>query len=288
MMEILGKRVLITGASSGIGKALAFAFAERGARVVLAARGAGRLRDTASEIRRAIPHAPGPLTIPCDVSDRKSTGLLAEEAASLLGGIDILVNNAGVGIYGNTWNTAVSDIQSVLSVNFYGAINCIMAVLPLMHREQSGLIVNIASLASKHGVPYLGAYGASKAALAVFSQSLRAELSGTGISVLVVYPGYTETEFFFKEKHVGGGRRPQGPYAPPTRVADAVIRATERDRQELVLTWNGRLLTLLQGLMPGLAAKAMAVMADRLKERKEYSHEQTKVTDYRTFPKPRG
>jgi short-subunit dehydrogenase len=287
MMEIRGKGVLITGASSGIGRALALAFAARGARVVMAARRARRLRETAAEIHRLFPQAPGPSAILCDVSDRKSVRRLIEEAARLLGGIDILVNNAGIGVYGNTWNTAVSDIQSILSVNFYGAINGIMEVLPHMHKERSGLIVNIASVASKHGMPYLGAYGASKAALAVFSQSLRAELAGTGISILVVYPGYTETEFFSKEKHVGGGRRPQGPYAPPSRVADAVIRAIERGKPELVLTLSGRLLTLIQGLLPGLAAKAMAMMAGRLKGRKEYSNEQTKITDHSPFPKPR-
>jgi len=173
-----------------------------------------------------------------------------------------------------------------MDVNFFGSIHCILEVLPHMKRRGQGHIVNIASVAAKHGVPYLGAYGAGKAAIVALSQSLRAELSGSGISVVVVYPGYTQTEFFAKEKLVGGGHRPAQPYESPEKVAKAIIRGIKKNKQEIVLSREGKTLSVAQGLLPYIVDKAMARIAHKLKEPKEGSNEQAKITDYRAFPKP--
>jgi short-subunit dehydrogenase len=154
-----------------------------------------------------------------------------------------------------------------------------------MTRRGEGLIVNIASVAAKHGVPYLGAYCAGKAAFTTLSQSLRAELSGSGISVIIVYPGYTQTEFFAKEKHVGGGRRPDGPFESPERVAQKIIRGIERDKKEIVLSMEGKIMSAIQGILPRIVDKAMERIAHRLREPKEVSDEQTQITDYRAVPK---
>ena len=286
MAEIKGKRVLITGPSSGIGKALAFALAKKGAVLALAARRAKRLEHIAAEISAAFPQLPMPLVFPCDVSIEENVSRLIESSIQQMGGIDILVNNAGIGVYGNTENTSISDFRTILDVNFFGTIYCILEVLPHMKKRGQGHIVNIASVAAKHGVPYLGAYGAGKAALSALSQSLRAELSRNGISVVVVYPGYTQTEFFAKEKHVGGGRRPAGPYESSEKVAKVIIRGIEKNKHEIVLSREGKALSLVQGLLPRIVDKAMARIAYRLKEPKEGSNEQAKITDHRAFPKP--
>ncbi len=286
MAEIQGKRVLITGSSSGIGKALAFALAKKGAVLALAARRAECLENVAADINTAFSHLPMPLVFPCDVAIRENVSRLIETSIQQMGGIDILVNNAGIGVYGNTEKTSISDFRSIMDVNFFGSVHCILEVLPHMKRKGQGHIVNIASVAAKHGVPYLGAYGAGKAALVALSQSLRAELSGSGISVVVAYPGYTQTEFFDKEKRVGGGRRPPGPYVSPEIVAKSIIRGIEKNRHEIVLSIEGKVLSSIQGILPRLADKAMARIAHRLREPKEGSNEQTKITDYRAFPEP--
>jgi short-subunit dehydrogenase len=285
MAEIQGKRVLITGASSGIGKALAFALAKKGAVLALAARRAELLEYVAAGISAAFPQLLMPFAIPCDIAIKENVNRLIETSMQKMGGIDILVNNAGIGVYGSMDKTSISDFRTIMDVNFFGSVQCILEVLPHMKRRRQGHIVNIASLAAKHGVPYLGAYGAGKAALAALSQSLRAELSGSGISVVVVYPGYTQTEFFAKEKHVGGGRRPDGPYEAPEKVANAIIRGIEKNKEEIVLSIEGKVLSAIQGLMPRLLDRAMARIAYRLKEPKEGSNEQAKITDYRSFSK---
>jgi short-subunit dehydrogenase len=286
MAEIRGKKVLIMGASSGIGRALAFAMAEKGAVLALTARRADRLERVASDINAAFSHLPKPLVFPCDVAIRESVSRVIEKSISQMEGIDILVNNAGIGVYGSTEKMSISDFHRILDVNFFGAVNCILEVLPHMIQRGEGHIVNIASVAAKYGVPYLGAYGAGKAALAALSQSLRAELSDSGVSVVVVYPGYTQTEFFAKEKHVGGGRRPAGPYDSPDSVAKKIVRGIEKNKKEIVLTMEGKLLSIVKGMTPRLIDKAMGRIAHKLKDPKEVSDEQAKITDYRAFSKP--
>lgn len=285
MAEICGKRTLITGASSGIGKALAFAMAKKEAVLVLAARRADRLEHVAEDINTAFSHLPKPLVFPCDVSIRESVKRLIESTIQQMGGIDILVNNAGIGVYGNSQKTSISDFRAIIDVNFFGAVHCILEVLPHMTKRGEGHIVNIASVAAKHGVPYLGAYGAGKAALAALSQSLRAELKGSGVSVVVVYPGYTQTEFFAKEKHVGGGVRPAGPYESPEQVAKKIIRGLEKNKQEIVLPMGGKVLSTVQGILPRVVDKVMERIARSLKDPKEVFDEKTKITDYRAIPK---
>ena len=214
MARLKDGKAIVIGASSGIGRALSLELARKGARLVLAARRARALTQVIEEIGAGFPASPLPLAVPCDVTDRGDAARLMKTGAAHLGGLDILVNCAGIGVYGPNARTPLEDFRSVMEVNFFGAVNAVLEALPLMKEAGKGLVVNIASLAAKHGVPYLGAYSASKAALAAFSQSLRAELADAGISVLVVYPGYTETEFFLKERNVGGAHRPPGPYAP--------------------------------------------------------------------------
>ncbi len=273
MINLRGKRVLVTGASSGIGKELALELGRKSAALVLASRQLEKLEETAAEIKRLFPFAPVPLAVRCDVTDRREVGRLVRTGLNRLGGIDILVNNAGVGVYGETVRTSVEDIRAVMEVNFYGALNCLFEVLPAMRGQGGGLIVNISSAAALHGVPFLAAYGASKAALAAFSQSLRAELSGSGIAVMMVYPGYTESEFFAREKRLGGARRPHRPYAPARRVARLTVRAIEREKIECVLSREGRAIVFTRKYFPRVTEWAMVRTAGRLRIEKEAENE---------------
>ena len=264
--KIQGSKVLITGASSGIGKALAFEFAKKGSIVAIASRRINRLKEVAHDIHQSGPNIPVPVAVQCDITKRNEVKALIKTCVDKIGGIDILVNNAGIGVYGDTERTSVDDFRHVMEVNYFGSLYCIFETLPFMKRSGKGLIINIASVAAKFGVPYLGAYCSSKAALVAISQNLRIELAKSGISVAIVYPGYTQTEFFKNEKNVGGAHRPKGSYAPCHKVAGAVVKAIEGGKKEIVLSMEGKALTLFRTLFPGLVERAMEKIAKNLKE----------------------
>jgi short-subunit dehydrogenase len=273
MVKIKEARVLITGASSGIGRATAFEFAAKGAKLILTSRRFECLNELAEEIKQAFPHIPIPLVIPADLTKTKEVKSLIERSVDHFGGIDILINNAGFGVYGDTERTTVEEFRLVMEVNFLGAVRCMLEVLPIMKRKDKGLIINVASVTAKHGVPYLGAYSASKAALVALSQSLRAELVDSHISIMIVYPGYTQTDFFKKEKKLGGAHRPPEPYTSPQKVAKAIVRASQREKRDLFLSMEGKALTLFKNLMPWLVERAMERIAFKLRDKKEVSHE---------------
>ncbi|MFX0195501.1 MAG: SDR family oxidoreductase [Candidatus Hodarchaeota archaeon] len=263
-MKIAGKKILITGASSGIGLALAKELISREAKLALVSRSEERLDKALIEIKTSYPRMPAPVSMVCDVTNRESVSQLVEDCRKLLGDIDILINNAGIGVYGVTDKTSIEDFRSVMEVNFFGAINCTLQMLPYMKSKGTGLIVNIASVAAMHGVPYLSAYSASKAALVAFSQSLRAELKDKRISIMIVYPGYTQTDFFKHEKKVGGARRPPGPYRPAKQVAQAIVKAIESDKEDVVLSIEGKILSITKKLIPKLVDQAMQRIALQL------------------------
>lgn len=268
-----GKRILITGASSGIGEALALALGKRGARLALAARGETGLRGTAAMVSLTRPDLPPPLVVPCDLADPVSVRSLFTTLVERLGGVDVVINNAGISIYGLMEYGSVADVERVMAVNFYGPLHAMLGAVPLMRRQGGGLIVNVSSVAGLHGVPYLAAYGASKAALSALAQSLRAELHGSGIRLLTVYPGYTRTPLFRHERMLGGARRPRRGYAEPAEVARAIVDAMEGNGDEVVLSSQGRALSVLRGLFPGLVQRAMRYVAVQLRvsERRSYA-----------------
>lgn len=264
-MRLEGKKVLITGASSGIGLALAWELAAKGAMLALVSRRKERLYDIARELEKAFPGTIPPIPMPCDVTDIKLVHHLIEYITDRFDGIDILINNAGISVYGDMEHTTMGDFRQIMEVDFFGAVHCLIEVLPLMRKAGWGLIVNIASVAALHGVPYLGAYSAGKAALAAMSQSLRAELAGSGVSIIVVYPGYTKTEIFHNEKKVGGAHRPMGNYASPKGVAKAIVKTMERGKRDLVLSSSGKALRFFRGIAPWIVERAMIKTACRLR-----------------------
>ncbi len=264
-MRIAGKNTVITGASSGLGRALALEAARRGSRVTLVARHPGPLRGVAAEIRDRVPDAQSPIVAPADVSNEAEVQRAFHRAAGDAGPIDVLINNAGISLYGLAEQTSADRLRRLCETNLIGPLNTIRAVLPSMLARGSGLIVNVSSAAALYGVPYLAAYGATKAGLASLGQSLRAELAGSGVSVSNVYPGYTDTPLFDREVLVGGARRPEGPYADPARVARQVLDGLERGRSELILSPEGKALSVVRRV-PRLLDRALARVADRLRE----------------------
>jgi len=257
-------RIIITGASSGIGRALACRMAAEGSRIGLVARNRQHLVEVARHITRLYPLSPKPLVYPCDVSKMSSVSKLVLDFNRHHGGIDIVINNAGTGVYGDVEKTSIKDFNMIMAVNYYGAANCMLKALPVL-KETGGLIVNITSVAAMYGVPYLGAYGASKAALVALSQSLRAELSESDVSIMIVFPGYTQTAFFDHEKKVGSARRPRGPYMSPDKVAQAIVNAIIHGKEDLVLSIEGKALSFSQRFLPWLIDIGMARIAQKLR-----------------------
>jgi len=183
--------VVITGASSGIGRALAMSFARRGARLVLAARRVEQLE----EVRTAVtPYAADVLVVPTDVTDDAALENLVKETLAKFGQIDILINNAGVYDYGLLQETPVSSIRQMVSVNVASTLALTRLVLPHMLQRRSGRIVNVASVAGRVANAIAPAYGATKAALVSFSDGLRRQVEGTGVHVISVLPTYTTSE----------------------------------------------------------------------------------------------
>jgi short-subunit dehydrogenase len=191
-MDIAGRTAIITGASSGIGQAVAAEFAGRGANVVLAARSRDKLNRLAADL------APLPgcaLVVTTDVTESLSVEALVRKAAEEFGSVDILINNAGVGLFAPIADGDVQNARYLFEVNFWGALHCIQAATPYMLDQARGHIVNVSSVAGHVSPPYMGMYAATKHALAATSDALRVELSGTGVGVSTIYPGLTDTSF---------------------------------------------------------------------------------------------
>lgn len=266
-MNFARQRVLITGGSSGIGRAIAEAVAKRGGALCLAARRVARLNSVADELEASFSGIPRPVCCQCDVTDRHAVRRLVAECVDRLDGLDVLFNNAGVSVYGPFERTAADDFAAVMAVNYLGAVNCMLEALPVMRRQGSGRIVNISSVAGLHGVPYLSAYSASKAALTAASQSLRAELAGSSIGVTTVHVDYTESGIFAAEKNVGGARRPGGPYAATAKVAEAIVRAVESGKRDFAVSFRGRALGVARAIAPGIVEQNMERLARELRIR---------------------
>lgn len=240
---------------------------------MLSARCLAGLQGTAAVVSLTRPALPLPVVIPCDVADPGSVRAMYDALVQRLDGLDVLINNAGISVYGLMEYGSVADVERVMAVNFYGAVHTMLNAIPLMRRQGGGLIVNVSSVAGLHGIPYLAAYSASKAALSALAQSLRAELHQSGIRLLTVYPGYTRTPMFRHEKKLGGARRPRSGYAAPGDVARSIVRAMERGVEELVLSPSGWALSVLRGLLPALVQRAMRYLAVQLRvnERGSYA-----------------
>ncbi|KND31740.1 SDR family oxidoreductase [Streptomyces acidiscabies] len=256
-----GQLVLVTGAGSGIGRATAFAFAEAGARVVAVDRDAESAERTA-ELARLV-GAREAWAEAVDVSDEKAMEELADKVRQSYGVVDVLVNNAGIGMSGSFFDTSTEDWRRVLDVNLWGVIHgCRLFGRDMVERGQGGHIVNIASAAAYQPSRVLSAYGTSKAAVLMLSESLRAELAGKGIGVSAICPGLINTGITSTATFVGVDAQEQERRRerssrmygrrnyPPEKVADAVVRAVVRNDAVVPVTPEAKGSRLLSRLSP--------------------------------------
>ena len=248
--------VLITGGSAGLGLAMGEAWAAAGAQVVLAARNPERLEQAAESIRQAGGRAE---RAPADITDLGQAAALIEQTVARFGRLDCLVNNAGISTRGAVLETSTEDFQKLWELNFLALARCTQLAAPHLI-EAKGHLVNIGSLASKTASRYLGAYPASKFAVAAYSQQLRHELNPQGVHVLLVCPGpiarqdagarYDQQAENLPEeaRKPGGGVKLSG--IPPQTLAEKILRACQRRRAELVLPGKAKLLFAISQLSP--------------------------------------
>ncbi|GAA4292270.1 SDR family NAD(P)-dependent oxidoreductase [Mycobacterium paraffinicum] len=220
----MGDRVLITGASSGLGAALARQLAARLAVVGLVARRRDRLEEVLADCRRA---SPGSAMWVADLADTAALGDLAAQAWDALGGVDVLINNAAVPKRRPVTALAPDEVEDVMRVNFFAPMRLTLALLPRMLARGSGLIVNVSSIGGRLGIIHESAYCASKFALCGWSEAMAVDLHGSGVSVKLIEPGPVDTEIWDHP----GSEEPlyQGPKVAADVVADGIIAALDGD-----------------------------------------------------------
>ncbi|HYQ56882.1 MAG TPA: SDR family NAD(P)-dependent oxidoreductase [Draconibacterium sp.] len=251
MFELKNKRIIITGASSGIGKQLCFELAKYNPNLILMARNLDALKQVRSEVTSANPQLREPIIISCDISKETVVKNALKQLSPEEQPIDVLINNAGIGIYGPIKNTKPKFYKQILDVNFLGAVNLTYHSLPHFKKDSPGMIVFISSIAALYGMPCYVAYSASKAALRSYSQTLRAELANTKISVLHVAPDYTQTRFFRNEKFLPGAHLRHDRMAKAKDVARRIVQQIRRNKAETELSLRGKLLGKVAALFPG-------------------------------------
>ncbi|MDR3232988.1 MAG: SDR family NAD(P)-dependent oxidoreductase [Planctomycetaceae bacterium] len=262
---IAGKRVLLTGASSGIGAALAVQLASQGAGLILLARRKDRLEHVAGQIaqqaqsvnKQSVNKLTGNIAagkieiIAGDVTDAAVRQRAVQAAQEKLGGLDFLINNAGAGATALLEKTTQETVRRLFEVNFFSVLELTQLALPLLKEGSQAMVVNLSSIVGLRGVPHYGAYGAAKFAVAGLSETMRAEFHRYGIDVLTVCPGTTQTEFF--DVLYQASSAPDMPVhkaVTPQYVAERIIRAMESGRHKIVPYFQAVILDYLNRFAP--------------------------------------
>jgi short-subunit dehydrogenase len=236
--DLHGRRILITGASSGIGRSLAERAALRGARVVLTARSADKLEQLASALTGRGAEA---LAVPADICSEQDRKRLLDTVMDRFGGLDVLVNNAGVASWAHFADSNEEILRQIMEVNFFAPAELIRLAIPLLTQGQQPAIVNISSMCGRRGMPAWPEYSASKFGLCGLTEALRGEMVRFGIDVLLILPGLTRSDL---NNHLlrNQGREKINFAAgmPPEEVAEGILRALERNRTETVLGKEAR------------------------------------------------
>ncbi len=241
--------VVITGASMGIGEALARAFLSEGARVVLSSRDLSRLEEARSRIGTTDRTA----AVSCDVQDRRQIENLVAGSKDRFGRIDVWINNAGYGMLDSVASMSMEDCRRLFATNFFGAIECMQAVIPVLQAQRNGTIINISSVVGHLPVPHMSAYCASKHALNAVSEAARLELEPSGIRVLSVCPGRIKTNFGANTVKGTHGKRlgdsfQQGISAE--RCARAILKGYLHGTREVFVPWHAFWVSHLYELFP--------------------------------------
>lgn len=255
--KIADKCLLVTGASSGIGRELAIQLALKGARLLVTARRRELLESLTTEVRHLKPGAQIDF-LPGDITDPEFRTQLVHQAGQKWARLDGLINNAGVGAMGRFADSTPETLRQLMEVNFFAPVELIRLALPWLQQGQQPIIVNMGSVLGHRAVPLKSEYCASKFALHGLSDALRAELASNGIDLTMISPSTTDSEFFdhaiqdtTQKKWKGGSA------SSVARVATATIRAMTKGSHDVILTLGGKSLVLLDRLAPTLADHAM-------------------------------
>lgn len=256
MMDPRESVVVITGASSGIGRATAERFAREGSRLVLLARDEAALEAVAASCRKLGAEA---LVVPTDVANELAVQAAVIRSLDAFGSIDVWFNNAGVGVFGPMEQIPSDVYRQVIETNLFGYIHGARGVLPIFKRQGRGILINNASVAGKFGVPFASAYAASKFAIVGMSQSLREELlDEPGIHVCTLLPAAIDTPFF---QHAGNysGKKVNAPGTvyDPEEVADKVVELVRHPRPEVTVGGAPKSRAMLHEMFPRLMEKIM-------------------------------
>ncbi len=253
--KVKGTTVVITGATSGIGRATALEFTRAGAQVVIAGRRVERLKELAAEIEK---QGGKVLAVRTDVAEQTQVEALIAQTLERFGRIDTLVNNAGVALAAKFDEQSLADFRRVMEINFWGAVYACKAAVPLMKRQKSGVIINVSSAFGKRGMPFETAYCASKFALAGFSEALRAEVLSDGIDVSTIFPGAVETEIFEQAANQTGLELPAFiPKFPARELAKVIVQDARFPQPEIVLAADAIGIDLVNKFAPGLLDLAL-------------------------------
>ncbi|MBN1209141.1 MAG: SDR family NAD(P)-dependent oxidoreductase [Myxococcaceae bacterium] len=255
------KVIVITGASSGIGRATALALARKGAHLVLAARREDPLDELAQRCEALGVRS---LVVPTDVSDPAAVRALATQAVHAFGRIDAWVNNAGVYLLGSLEETPDDAFRQVMETNFFGTVYGSRAALAQFRHQGRGTLVNVSSIFGSTAGPYVSAYASSKFAVRGFSASIRQEFEGTGIHVCTILPAAVDTPLWQHSANYTGWRaRPVEPISSPERVARAILRGLVHPQRELFIGPSRRAFAVLHSLFPAASEKSLRASMER-------------------------
>jgi short-subunit dehydrogenase len=247
------KVVIVTGASSGIGKAIANEFARNGSKVVLAARSEAKLSEIVKEIKD---HNFDATYIVADVSREEDCKRLVERTIEKYGTVNILVNNAGVSMRATFHDVDLKVLHHLMNVNFWGTVYCTKYALPYLV-AQKGSLIGVSSVAGFHGLPGRTGYSASKFAMHGFLETIRIENLKTGLHVMIIAPGFTSTDIRIHALTADGTEQGESPrdehkLMPPEYVAKWVLKGIRKKKRNKLLTWDGRFTALFQRIVPAL------------------------------------
>ena len=231
-MNFKDKVIVITGASSGIGEASAEEFAKRGANIVLVARRKDKLEKVEKNLAK---YSVKTMSIVCDVSEKEQVKQMVEKVLETFPQVDVLINNAGFVIYGKVEELSIEDVESQMKTNYFGTIYCTKLFLPYFLKQNSGHIVNVASVGGSFGVPGIATYCATKFALLGFSEGLYHELHETNVGVTVVSPIMVRTNLFDHPSFKNFTKHATGTSLSAETVAKAIIKAADSPRLEIVV-----------------------------------------------------
>jgi len=257
-MDTRGKVVVVTGASMGIGEALAHAFARENCKVVLSSRDPARLEAA----RTRVAASDRTVAIACDVRNREEIDRLLSLTLHNFGRVDIWINDAGFGLQDSIACMDMKACRDMFDTNLFGAIECMRAVIPVMKRQQGGMIINVSSVAGHIPLPYFAAYSATTFAMNCIGKAARMELRASGVHVMTVCPGTIATSFQAnvvkgrERLRIGGADRSPGISAD--RVAAAVVNACRPEKREVIVPWHHHISVKFYQLFPWLVEWVVA------------------------------